>query len=91
VFVEHAIGSLERPMSDDELARKFQGLVDPILGAAKAGDLIAYSMRIASADNLRSLTALARPALSCRGELCDVKNRGAPLGAPPACSALEWA
>jgi hypothetical protein len=62
VFVEHAIGSLERPMSDDELARKFHGLVDPILGAAKAADLIAYSMRIASADNLRSLTTLARPA-----------------------------
>ena len=28
-FVEHAIGSLERPMSDDDLARKFHGLVDP--------------------------------------------------------------
>jgi 2-methylcitrate dehydratase PrpD len=62
VFVEHAIGSLERPMSDDDLARKFHGLVDPILGAARADELIAHSMRIASADNLRSLAALARPA-----------------------------
>jgi 2-methylcitrate dehydratase PrpD len=62
VFVEHAIGSLERPMSDDDLARKFHGLVDPILGAARAAELIAQSMRIASAGDLRSLVALARPA-----------------------------
>ena len=62
VFVEYAIGSLERPMSDDDLARKFHGLVDPILGAARAAELIAQSMRIASAGDLRSLVALARPA-----------------------------
>ena len=62
VFVEHAIGSLERPMSNDDLARKFHGLVDPILGAAKADELIALSMRIATAGNPRSLTTLARPA-----------------------------
>jgi len=61
LFVEHAIGSLERPMSNDDLARKFHGLVDPILGAAKAGDLIANSMRIASAEDLKSLIALTRP------------------------------
>jgi 2-methylcitrate dehydratase PrpD len=61
VFVEHAIGSLERPMSDDDLARKFHGLVDPILGAPRADELIVHSMRIASADDLRSLAALARP------------------------------
>ena len=62
VFVEHAIGSLERPMSDDDLARKFHGLVDPVLGATRADELIAHSMRIASAGDLRSLVALARPA-----------------------------
>src|SRR6185436_4145022 len=35
VFVEHAIGSVERPMSDEDLAGKFHGLVEPILGAEK--------------------------------------------------------
>jgi 2-methylcitrate dehydratase PrpD len=35
VFVEHAIGSLERPMSDDDLAAKFHDLVDPELGEAR--------------------------------------------------------
>jgi 2-methylcitrate dehydratase PrpD len=62
LFVEHAIGSLERPMSDDDLARKFHGLADPILGAAKADELISSAMRIASAGDLKSLTALACPA-----------------------------
>ena len=62
VFVEHAIGSLERPMSDADLARKFHGLVDPVLGAARADELIAHSLRIASAGDVRSLAALTRPA-----------------------------
>ena len=35
-FVQHAIGSLERPMSDADLARKFHDLVDPVLGAPRA-------------------------------------------------------
>ena len=61
LFVEHAIGSLERPMSNDDLARKFHGLVDPILGVAKGNELIALSTRIASAESLRPLTSLARP------------------------------
>ena len=61
VFVEHALGSLRRPMSDDDLADKFHRLVDPILGATQAGDLIAHSMRIASAGSVRALAALARP------------------------------
>jgi 2-methylcitrate dehydratase PrpD len=61
VFVEHAIGSLERPMSDDALAAKFHGLVDPIVGASKANQLIVQSMRLAAADNVRALCPLARP------------------------------
>jgi len=62
VFVEHAIGSLERPMSDDDLARKFHGLVDPVLGATRADELIAHCMRIASAPGVRTLADLARAA-----------------------------
>src|SRR5690242_19085884 len=31
LLVPHAIGSLERPMTDDDLAAKFHSLVDPIL------------------------------------------------------------
>ncbi len=39
-FVPHAIGSRERPMSDADLARKFHGLVDPVLGVDRAARLI---------------------------------------------------
>src|SRR5688500_16082709 len=35
VFVEHAIGSLERPMSDAELEGKLHGLADPVVGRSK--------------------------------------------------------
>jgi 2-methylcitrate dehydratase PrpD len=61
VRVEHAIGSLERPMSDDDLAAKVHGLVDPILGSPRAHEIIALAMRIASAPDVRAIAALARP------------------------------
>jgi len=61
-FVEHAIGSLERPMTDDDLARKFHDLVDPILGRARADELIASAMTITAAPDVRSLTDRARSA-----------------------------
>jgi 2-methylcitrate dehydratase PrpD len=60
-FIEHAIGSLERPMTDDDLAQKFHGLVDPVLGSMQADDVIAHCGRIASAGNVRTLADLTRP------------------------------
>jgi 2-methylcitrate dehydratase PrpD len=61
VFVEHAIGSLQRPMSDDHLARKFHSLVDPVLGEARADALIGQCVALATAPDLSALTASARP------------------------------
>jgi len=61
VLVEHAIGSLERPMSDGDLADKFHGLVDPILGASRADELIAQCAALAGARDLRTLAAATRP------------------------------
>src|SRR6202171_796990 len=46
LFVEHAIGSVQRPMSDADLQRKFHGLVDPVLGNARASRLIAQCARL---------------------------------------------
>ena len=60
LLVPHAIGSRERPMTDDDLARKFHGLVDPVLDASRAGTLIEQCMRIADAPDLRALTAATR-------------------------------
>jgi 2-methylcitrate dehydratase PrpD len=61
LFVAHAVGGLERPMSDDELARKFHGLVDPALGAARAKRLCELCAGIGVAPDLRALLDAARP------------------------------
>lgn len=60
VFVKHAIGSLHRPMTDADLEAKFHGLVDPILGAARADRLIGAVWSFGERGDTRSLAALAR-------------------------------
>jgi 2-methylcitrate dehydratase PrpD len=64
VMVEHAIGSVERPMSDADLQRKFHGLVDPVLGSARAGRVIEQCATLAGAADVRALTALASASTS---------------------------
>jgi len=61
-FVAHAIGSLERPMTNADLERKFRGLVDPVLGASRAARLCDALTSVAACVDLPALTALARPA-----------------------------
>jgi 2-methylcitrate dehydratase PrpD len=39
--VPHAIGSIERPMTNPDLEAKFRGLVDPVLGPAQSARLLA--------------------------------------------------
>ena len=39
-FIEHVVGSLERPMSDADLEAKFLGLADGVLPEAQARALI---------------------------------------------------
>ncbi len=60
VFVDQAIGSLQRPMSDAALAAKFAAQSDPILGAARTADLIAACRQLGAMADVRELTALAR-------------------------------
>ena len=60
VFVEHAIGSLQRPMSDADLDAKFHALADPVLGLERSGDLIAALWGTAGAKDVRALAALAQ-------------------------------
>jgi len=61
VRVDHAIGSLQRPMTDANLDAKFHALADPILGAARVRELIGACWQLGDAVDVRSLTALARP------------------------------
>ena len=61
VFVEHAIGSLERPMSDKDLEMKFHSLADPVIGKSKADALIAACWNLGAARNVQALVEKARP------------------------------
>ncbi|MFO1195525.1 MAG: MmgE/PrpD family protein [Burkholderiaceae bacterium] len=61
VFVEHAIGSLERPMTDAMLRAKFAAQSEPVLGAARTAQLWDASMGIGAAPSASALAALARP------------------------------
>ncbi len=62
MFVPHAIGSIERPMSDDLLDGKFHDLVDPVLGAARANALVALLRDIGNAPDVRALVTAATAA-----------------------------
>ncbi len=61
VHIEHAVGSIERPMSDAVLDGKFHQLCDSRLGAEKAGRLLAACRQLGSASNVSQLVALATP------------------------------
>lgn len=61
VFVEHAIGSLQRPMTDAQLEAKFTELSVPIVGADNTQALIAAAWKIGAAADVRAMTAIARP------------------------------
>jgi 2-methylcitrate dehydratase PrpD len=60
VFVKHAIGSLENPMSDRMLEEKFHDLSDAILGAAASEALIKAAWDLAHLQDVRVLTALSQ-------------------------------
>ena len=62
VFVEHAIGSLQNPMTDAKLEAKFHGLSDVILGAGQTSQLIAACWGVGKASNVNAIVALAVPA-----------------------------
>ena len=61
VFVEHAIGSLERPLTDPQLEGKFHMLADPVIGKAKADMLIKACWNLAAAKDVKAIIAGATP------------------------------
>jgi 2-methylcitrate dehydratase PrpD len=61
VFVEHAIGSIENPMTDALLEGKFHGLSDAVLGMTQTSQLLAQCWRLGEALNMNDITALATP------------------------------
>ena len=57
VHVEHAVGSLERPMSNEQLKAKFVDQSEPILGAAKTQSGWEACMSLGQQANLDALLA----------------------------------
>ncbi|MGH8829581.1 MAG: MmgE/PrpD family protein, partial [Polaromonas sp.] len=55
VLVEHAIGSLQNPITDAQLEAKFHGLSDAILGASQTSELISACWDIGTATRVRPL------------------------------------
>ena len=62
VHVEHAIGSLQRPLTDADLERKFSSLAEPVLGKPALAPLIAAAWGLGAAADVRQLVMLAVPA-----------------------------
>jgi 2-methylcitrate dehydratase PrpD len=60
--VDHPKGSIRNPMSDAELAGKFESLAGPVLGAARAARLADAVAGVERLPSVRSLLKLAAPA-----------------------------
>jgi 2-methylcitrate dehydratase PrpD len=59
IFVEHAIGSVDRPMTDADLETKFRGLATPIIQKAATDRLIGLCWK---AETLKDIAEVARAA-----------------------------
>jgi len=59
LFVEHAIGSVENPMTNELLRAKFTGQAEPVLGVAKTAKAWDLSMAIAGCTDLNEFFANA--------------------------------
>ena len=53
--IEHCIGSASNPMTDAQLARKFQDLAEPVVGAARSSRLIERAWAVETMDDVGDL------------------------------------
>lgn len=61
MHVEHALGTLARPMSDADLEAKFRGLAAGVLSSAQVEEIIALCWRITTLDDVGALCRAAVP------------------------------
>jgi 2-methylcitrate dehydratase PrpD len=59
LFIEHAIGSLERPMSDQDLEDKFSAMSTPLLGERQTRRLMDLCWNLANEPSVTNLIAAA--------------------------------
>ncbi len=60
-FIEHATGSLDKPMTEQQLARKFRGQVEPVLGAQRAGVLLDLCSALPQQRDISAIMSAAVP------------------------------
>jgi len=65
-FVEHAIGSLDRPMSDADLEAKFRGLVEGILSPDETGRLLKLCWDVSTLKDAAEVARASVPAAQLR-------------------------
>jgi 2-methylcitrate dehydratase PrpD len=61
VRVEHAIGSMRKPLTDAQLEAKFDALVTPVLGAERSREITGQWRGLAVLADVRAMVALCRP------------------------------
>jgi 2-methylcitrate dehydratase PrpD len=59
-FIEHVVGSVERPMTDADLERKFMGLADGVLPSNQAQSLMELCWKIETLPHVARLADAAR-------------------------------
>jgi len=65
-FVAHAIGSLDRPMSDGDLEAKFRGLAEGILSAGETKNLMRLCWEVGTLEDAGAVARAAVPAARSR-------------------------
>lgn len=60
--VDHAIGSIHRPLTNDELDAKFLRQAARVIGEEKTGKLISLAWTLAGLANVADLSLAATPA-----------------------------
>ncbi len=61
VFVEHAIGSVKNPMTDQHLNEKFSNLSIPVIGVSQTSSLIAKCWDLKNLQHIPDLLRFAKP------------------------------
>lgn len=61
VFVEHAIGSVKNPMTDQHLNEKFSNLSIPVIGESQTSSVIAKCWDLKNITHIQGLLQFAKP------------------------------